>query len=150
MALLLHGWLWRIDCWWHILNKSELIYLQTVKWFLVWVNSSIWSMDGTLTGTIALIPSGPRSNDTEKYFLLLKALGMQPHYHIQFSVLSRTLVGEESYSSAEMQLVYSTVQEICLLTITHRWSAMYTHRWSAMYTKYTPTNKKASNLSKGN
>ena len=37
----------------------------------------------------------------------VKAPGLEPHH--QFSIISKTLIGEGSYPSAEMQSAYSTV-----------------------------------------
>ena len=49
-------------------NLTSAIFLRTVKW----LNSSIWPIDETLSGTITPSQSGPRSNGDEGVHDILK------------------------------------------------------------------------------
>ena len=42
-----------------------------------WLNSSIWSIDGTLTGTTVPDQSGPRSNSNEGVLHILKSFRIE-------------------------------------------------------------------------
>ena len=113
------------------LNEPEFICLLSFRWFQIlltlkilfniilffcthlnhfkvtkWLNSLIWLTDGALTGTITPSLSGPESMATKEYSTLPKAPRPELYHQIQFSVISRTLVGW-SYFSAKMQWVYS-------------------------------------------
>ena len=73
------------------LQKTEQIYLTT---------------DETLSSTTTSGQSGPGSNGNEQYSTFPKAQGLERHYQMQFSIISRIFIGSgESYPSAEM---YST------------------------------------------
>ena len=71
--------------------------------------SSTWLIDRTLSGATTPGLSWPGSNGNEGVLCIPQS--SRPHYWsltiILFSVISRTLIGRESYSSSEMQSVYS-------------------------------------------
>ena len=71
--------------------------MHTVKW----LNSSIWPIDETLTGTTTTSQSGHGNNGNEGILHILQSS------RIWASPLDGLEAGE-SYSSAEMQSTYST------------------------------------------
>ena len=76
-----------------------------------WLNSPIWLVDETLTGTTTTDRRGTGSNDNKGMLQFFKAPDVEPHYHMQFSVISRTLiVGLGSYASAELKSALSREQ----------------------------------------
>ena len=70
------------------------------------LNSSIWFINETLTGTT--IPGQSEVIMTMKgYFAFPKAPGLEPNHQVQFSVTHRVNVGGV-HASIEVQLAYST------------------------------------------
>ena len=67
------------------------------------INSSIWSIDETLTGTTNLGESQPGSNDNERVLHIPQSSNIR-----WFSVILRICVAGGSYSSTEVLSVYST------------------------------------------
>ena len=63
----------------------EFIHLHAVKCFqilLYHTNSSIWPIDGTLTGTMTLGQSEPGSNSNERVLQFSKAPELEPQYQM--------------------------------------------------------------------
>ena len=52
-----------------------------------------WPIDGTLTGSSTPGQSEPDSIGNEEVFRIPGTPGMEPHYQMQFNVISRTLNG---------------------------------------------------------
>ena len=65
------------------------------------LNSFIWPIDETLTGTRTPGQSWPGCNGKKKYLIFLKTPGLEPHHQVQFSVILRKLIEVEwgSYPS---------------------------------------------------
>ena len=77
-------------------------------------NSSIWPKDRTLSDATSLGQSGPVSNGTEGVVHIPQSssiTGASPSDCLEL-YLGHSLVGRESYSSADIQLVFSTAQAI--------------------------------------
>ena len=76
-----------------------------------WLNSSVWSIDGTWTGAIAPGQSGPRSNAMKEYSAFLNSPELESQHQMQFNIISRTLVGEGGLTPpVNMPSVYSTAK----------------------------------------
>ena len=84
---------------WHInfcglFNTKSCFYISSSCTdsieFLDWFNSSIGTIDGTLTGTTTLGGSRPGSNSNEEVFHFSQTPGLEPHHQIQFSDINRT------------------------------------------------------------
>ena len=87
---------------------SKTILFQTIHFSISAQFSSIWTIDKTLSGATTLGQSGPESEGNKGYSTFPKALALLEPQHKIISVISRTLIGWGSYSSAEMQSVYFT------------------------------------------
>ena len=71
-----------------------------------------------VSNTTNLGQSEPGSNGNEEYSTFLKVPGLEPRHQIQFSVLTKTLIGgKKSYPSTEVLSVYSTATTDKRLTI---------------------------------
>ena len=93
---------------WFNTNNSICVQLNNFK-YSKWLNSSIWPIDRTLTGTTPLGQSEPESNGNEGVIYNPKAPGVGSCYQMQFSVISSTLA--DGGVLAEMQSVYSTAPD---------------------------------------
>ena len=68
------------------------------------LNSSIWPIDGTLTGTTTLGQGGTKSNGNDKIFHILKTPRLVLHYLMQLNVISRIRNGfKYSYQTQIIQ-----------------------------------------------
>ena len=86
---------------------------------LILINSSIWLIDGTLTGTTTPSQSEPGCNYIESVLHVPRTPVMQPHHQIRFSIISRTLWGRVSptlqkYSRHILQPQLTEVKKILL------------------------------------
>ena len=56
------------------------------------MNSSIWPIDGTLTGTTYPSQSGSESKGNERVLHILLTSGLEPNHQMQFSVFKRGVI----------------------------------------------------------
>ena len=69
------------------------------------MNSSIWPIDGALTGATTPDQSGPGNNDNEGVLYILQTSRLEPHHKMQFNVIIRKLIGgRESYFSVQLDM----------------------------------------------
>ena len=74
-------------------------------------NSSIKTLDRTLSGASTPGQSGPGSDGNEGVFHIPQSSNITGASHQVVNVISRILIGRGSYTSAEMQSVYSSIKE---------------------------------------
>ena len=90
-----------------------------------WLNGSFWAIDGTQTNTICQGQHELGSNGNEEVLHIPQSSRLEPHPQMQFSVIYRTLLVGMSYSSAELQLVYSTAPA--------EWTIKYLVEWFCIH-----------------
>ena len=101
----LHTFKWFQALLFSISNSIYQVFLSNTNnlyaavWFKVTIitskrlNSSIWPIDGTLTGTSSPNQSGPESNSHEGVLHILQILRVEPHHLMRISVILRTTNG---------------------------------------------------------
>ena len=79
------------------------------------MNSYIWPIDGTLTGTTTPGQGRPKSNGNEGVLHIPKTLGMKFHYQMQFSVISRTLSCNTLHNSLSDWIGFMAYQPLLVI-----------------------------------
>ena len=83
----------------HTVKEFQVLLFNTNNSILIIIipskrlNSSIWPIDETLTGTTTLDPGRPESKGNERILGIPQTLSLEPHHQVHFSVISRTLNG---------------------------------------------------------
>ena len=80
------------------LTDFKFCYLTLIILILIKIpneilNRSIWSIDGTLTGTITLGQNGPKSNGNNEVLHSLQTPKQEPYHQMLFNIIPRTLKG---------------------------------------------------------
>ena len=79
---------------------SKIVLFQTIQFSISTQFSSIWPKDRTLSSATTLGQSGPRSDGNEGVLCISQSSSITGTSRL-VSVILRTLIGEESYPSAE-------------------------------------------------
>ena len=79
------------------LDYSRLLLITILS---KWLNSFILPINGTLKITTNPGQSGPRGNGNKELLRFLKVTRLKPNHLMQFNVIPRTLVAEESLMTA--------------------------------------------------
>ena len=101
----------RTDAWFQIIIIIIIIIIVFSKWWI----SSIWSLNGTLAGTIITGQRGPETNGNEGVLHISKSIGLDTLPHVLFNVLPRTRAG----NTADIN-IYCVVKKVKQDSM-HKW-----------------------------